>query len=141
MPKPLSTTELAETLERLSRKVGDCAGDIPNAMIQGAAALRRQAEIIEGLSAKCPTVTLLFGKDGRPTQTPQIIEATVAWYANENIAHAIDLQGRLVASLHNARIDWIMPNGFRMSGMESIDATATSFRVQAWQVRQSITPA
>lgn len=136
MPKPLSTTELAENLERLSHKVGDCAGDIPNAMIQGAAALRRQAELIEGLNAKCPTVTLLFGKNGHPAQTPQIIEATVAWYANENIAHAIDLQGRLVASLHNARIDWIMPNGFRMSGMESIDATATSFRVQAWQVRQ-----
>ena len=64
MPENLSSYELAEKLERLSSKVGEFAGDIPSAMIQGATALRRQAALIDASAASPRTVAVLFNKQG-----------------------------------------------------------------------------
>ena len=135
MPENLSSYELAEKLERLSSKVGEFAGDIPSAMLQGATALRRQAALIEASAASPRTVAVLFNKQGRSAQSPKVIEATVSWSAQDSVAQAFDASGRLVAKLHNARIEWIEAGGVRISGMEPTDASETSFRVQAWQVR------
>ena len=135
MAENLSSHELAEKLERLSRKVGEFAGDIPSATIQAASALRRQAALIEASAASPRTVAVLFNKQGRSAQSPKVIEATVSWSAQDGVAQAFDASGRLVAKLHNARIEWIEAGGVRISGMEPTDASETSFRVQAWQVR------
>ena len=135
MPENLSSHELAEKLERLSRKVGEFAGDIPSAMLQGATSLRRQAALIDASAASPRTVAVLFNKQGRSAQSPKVIEATVSWSAQDSVAQAFDASGRLVAKLHNARIEWIEAGGVRISGMEPTDASETTFRVQAWQVR------
>lgn len=135
MPENLSSHELAEKLERLSRKVGEFAGDIPSAMIQAATALRRQAALIEASAARPRTVAILFSKQGRAAQSPKVIEASVSLSAQDGVAQAFDASGRMVAKLHNARIEWIEAGGVRISGMEPTDLSETTFRVQAWQVR------
>jgi len=135
MPENLSSHELAEKLERLSRKVGEFAGDIPSAMIQAASALRRPAALIESSAASPRAVAVLFSKQGRAAQSPKVIEATVSWSAQDGVAQAFDASGRMVAKLHNARIDWIEAGSVRISGMEPTDPSETTFRVQAWQVR------
>ncbi|ENO78046.1 hypothetical protein B447_15074 [Thauera sp. 27] len=135
MPENLSSYELAEKLERLSSKVGEFAGDVPSAMLQGATALRRQAALIEASAATPRTVAILFSKQGRAAQSPKLIEATVSWSAQDGVAQAFDASGRMVAKLHNARIDWIEAGGVRISGMEPTDSSETAFRTQAWQIR------
>lgn len=77
----------------------------------------------------------LYGLDGVAVAAPVSFPAQVSWRAADGIAQAFDSAGKLVAEMHNARIEWIEGGGIRFCGMEATDATYTAFRVQAWQYR------
>lgn len=81
------------------------------------------------------TLCKLYAADGRAAAAPEPIQAEVSWRAADGLAQAFRSDGKLVAELQNARIEWVEAGGIRFSGMEATDETNTEFRVQAWQYR------
>lgn len=81
------------------------------------------------------TIAKLLAEDGSQYAQPVAREASVSWRANDGIAQAFDIEGRLLAELHGARVEWIEAGGIRITGMEATDATMTRFRAQAWHYK------
>lgn len=80
-----------------------------------------------------PTIAFLFDCVGRSVDSPKPIEATLSWTNREGIAQAFDANGKLIAELHHAHVDWIDAGGVRLTGMEPIPPAGTAFHLQAWQ--------
>lgn len=83
-----------------------------------------------------PTLAMLLDKTGCPIASPEQLNASVSWSARDGLAQAFDANGKRVAELHNARVEWIELSGIRIVGMEPSNLAATAFRLQAWQYNQ-----
>lgn len=78
------------------------------------------------------TVCKLFDDDGRMISDPVPVTATVSWRTIDGIAQAFGDDGRMLAELRGARVEWIEAGGIRIAGMEPVNQAAMQFRIQAW---------
>ena len=80
-----------------------------------------------------PTICKLIDDDGNPVAEPVLMDAAVSWRAADGIAQAFDSDGRIVAEIRNARVDWIEAGGIRFVGVETTAPGGTAVRAQEWQ--------
>ncbi len=66
---------------------------------------------------------------------PVPVIAMVSWRTADGIAQAFGADGKMVAELRGARVEWIEAGGIRIVGMEPVNQEASQFRIQSWQYK------
>lgn len=81
------------------------------------------------------SICKLYAEDGTAIGEPVAFVGEVSWRLTDGQAQAFSPDGKLLAEMHNAKVEWIEAAGIRISGMEALDSSNTKFRVQAWHYR------
>ncbi|WP_126447983.1 hypothetical protein [Sulfuricystis multivorans] len=77
-------------------------------------------------------LAILLGKDGREIKRPSQVDAIISWNHKDGVAYAFGKDGKLIAELHNARIEYIENRNIRISGIELIDIEGNVYLAQMW---------